>query len=41
MTTTAFKSDLMLPAMGTKLFTNQSNTPTAIRIKRTWRRGII
>jgi hypothetical protein len=32
MTTTAFRIDLMDPAMGMKLFTSQSRTPTTIRV---------
>ncbi len=34
MTTTAFKMDLMLPAMGMKRFTNHRRTPTTIRANR-------
>jgi hypothetical protein len=33
-TTTAFKIDLMLAAIGMKRFTNQSSTPTTIRAKK-------
>jgi len=35
MTTTAFKIDLMLPAMGMKRFTNHRRTPIVIRTNRT------
>jgi hypothetical protein len=32
-TTTAFKIDLILPAIGIKRFTSHSKTPTTIRVK--------
>src|SRR6266852_6863883 len=41
MTTTAFKMDLMLPAMGMKRFTSHSRTPTTIRVSRICRRGML
>src|SRR5208282_2974666 len=41
MTTTAFKMDLMLPAMGMKRLTNHRRTPTTIRAKRIWIRGML
>jgi hypothetical protein len=34
-TTTAFKIDLILPAMGMKRFTNHRRTPTTIRAMKT------
>src|SRR5580693_7297685 len=40
-TTTAFKMDLMLPAMGMKRFTSQSKTPTTIRVIRMGMRGML
>ena len=40
MTTTAFKMDLILPAMGMKLFTSHRRTPTTIRAMRIWMRGM-
>src|SRR5580693_9455951 len=40
MTTTAFKIDLILPAIGMKRFTSQSRTPTTIRATKTCIRGI-
>jgi hypothetical protein len=40
-TTTAFKMDLMLPAMGIKRFTSQSRTPTTIRVSRIETRGML
>jgi len=33
-TTTAFKIDLMLPAMGMKRFTSHKRTPTTIRVNK-------
>src|ERR1700730_5637568 len=41
MTTTAFKIDLMLPAMGIKRFTSHNRTPMTIRVSRMGRRGIL
>jgi hypothetical protein len=41
MTTTALRIDLMLPAMGMKLFTSHRRTPTTIRAKRICMRGIL
>lgn len=40
-TTTAFRIDLIEPAIGMKLFTNQSRTPTTIRTINTWSKGMI
>jgi hypothetical protein len=41
MTTTAFKIDLMEPAMGMYELTSQRRTPTTIKTSTTWIRGII
>src|SRR5579859_2499729 len=41
MTTTAFKIDLMEPAIGIKLLTSQRRTPTTIKVIRTLIKGII
>jgi hypothetical protein len=41
MTTTPFKIDLMLPAMGMKRFTSHNRTPTTIRVNRICMRGIL
>lgn len=41
MTTTPFKIDLMLRAMGMKRFTSHRRTPITIRVNRIERRGII
>jgi hypothetical protein len=41
MTTTAFKIDLMLPAMGMNRFTSHSRTPTTIRANTICMRGIL
>src|SRR6266849_6240718 len=41
MTTTAFKIDLMLPAMGMNWFTSHKRTPTTTRTRRIWRRGML
>jgi hypothetical protein len=40
-TTTAFKIDLMEPAIGIKLLTSQRSTPTTIRVIRTLIKGMI
>jgi len=39
-TTTAFKIDLIEPAIGMKPLTSQRRTPTTIRISTTWSKGI-
>src|ERR1700730_9422437 len=41
MTTTPFKIDLMLPAMGMKRFTSHSRTPTTIKTTTRLMRGMI
>jgi len=41
MTTTPFKIDLMLPAMGMKRFTSHNRTPTTIRVNRICMRGML
>src|SRR5579859_366018 len=41
MTTTPFKIDLMLPAMGMKRFTSHKRKPTTMRTRRTLRIGIV
>ena len=41
MTTTAFKIDLIVPAIGMNRFTSHSRTPTTIRATKTCMRGIL
>jgi hypothetical protein len=41
MTTTPFKIDLILPAMGMKRFTSHNRTPTTIRVNRICMRGML